>query len=230
MARDYNCGIYKIENTINKKCYIGQSTDIKRRWKQHKNYNKNFKDYPLYRSFEKYGIKNFKFTVLEYVENFEELTDRENFWYHILKPEYNQKEPSSSNVEKKAVYKIDLNTLEILDEFCSIYDAYKKTKIHMSNISKVCNKKLRQTGGFAWCFKSDYSNDFKPIYSNPNCRAKRIVQIKNKKIIRVFQSIREASDFVGVHYSCISKVLLGKRKSSAGFQWKYLEGCDYYRT
>jgi len=27
------CGIYKIENTVNKKCYIGQSINIEKRWK-----------------------------------------------------------------------------------------------------------------------------------------------------------------------------------------------------
>ena len=30
------CGIYKIGNKVNGKCYIGQSIDIKRRWRQHK--------------------------------------------------------------------------------------------------------------------------------------------------------------------------------------------------
>jgi len=31
-----SCGIYKIENKINHKKYIGQSIDIKRRWLSHK--------------------------------------------------------------------------------------------------------------------------------------------------------------------------------------------------
>ena len=47
-------GIYKITNNINGKCYIGQSINIKQRWKGHKKdafrivwpyYN-----YPLYRA------------------------------------------------------------------------------------------------------------------------------------------------------------------------------------
>ena len=29
-------GIYKITNNVNKKVYIGQSIDIKRRWREHK--------------------------------------------------------------------------------------------------------------------------------------------------------------------------------------------------
>lgn len=30
-------GVYKITNNINNKCYIGISTNIEDRWKQHKN-------------------------------------------------------------------------------------------------------------------------------------------------------------------------------------------------
>lgn len=62
-------GIYKITNQINGKVYIGQSTNIKRRWRQHQKtaYDVNNKDYekPLYRAIRKYGIENFIFEILE---------------------------------------------------------------------------------------------------------------------------------------------------------------------
>lgn len=54
-------GIYLITNTVNGKCYIGQSVDIERRWGEHKTCKK---DYPLYHAFEKYGLENFKWDVL----------------------------------------------------------------------------------------------------------------------------------------------------------------------
>src|SRR5574344_371846 len=40
-------GIYKITNKINGKCYIGQSNDIERRWREHKSAfdNPNASDY-----------------------------------------------------------------------------------------------------------------------------------------------------------------------------------------
>lgn len=47
-------GIYKITNNINNKCYIGQSRNIEKRWRDHKYSNL---DYPLYRAFRKYGCK-----------------------------------------------------------------------------------------------------------------------------------------------------------------------------
>lgn len=56
-------GIYKITNKINQHCYIGQSRQIEKRWKRHIEIsnNKNIKEYqyPLYKAFRKYGIKNF---------------------------------------------------------------------------------------------------------------------------------------------------------------------------
>lgn len=55
------CGIYKITNTINGKCYIGQSIDIQKRWSDHKICRMQF---PLYRAFKKHGLEVFTFKVL----------------------------------------------------------------------------------------------------------------------------------------------------------------------
>ena len=61
-------GIYKIENKIDGKCYVGQSENISRRWRAHQsaafNPNANNYDTILYRAIRKYGLDNFTFTVL----------------------------------------------------------------------------------------------------------------------------------------------------------------------
>ena len=64
-------GIYKIENLINNKIYIGQSIDIERRLKEHQvlpfyqseriKDNKN----PLYLDIRIYGLKNFSFNIIK---------------------------------------------------------------------------------------------------------------------------------------------------------------------
>lgn len=68
-------GIYKITNKLNGKSYIGQSIDIKRRWREHKNNIGSDKN-PLYLDFKKYGIENFSFEVLEEC-NVKELDSKE---------------------------------------------------------------------------------------------------------------------------------------------------------
>ena len=86
-------GIYKIENKINKKKYIGSSIDILHRWENnHKkelngNYHHNLH---LQNAWRKYGAENFFFTILEDQVEEEDLEPRENCWmtaYESLKRE-----------------------------------------------------------------------------------------------------------------------------------------------
>ena len=61
--------VYKITNKINNKIYIGSSTRVNKRWRDHINaaFNENDSqyDYPLYRAFRKYGVENFSFEILK---------------------------------------------------------------------------------------------------------------------------------------------------------------------
>ena len=78
-------GIYKIENKINGKIYIGQSIAIKTRWQQHKYEAKMGESQaPLYRALRKYGIENFSFEILEECPQ-ESLNEREIFWIAFYK-------------------------------------------------------------------------------------------------------------------------------------------------
>lgn len=81
MARETICGIYKITNLVNGKVYIGQSLDIYKRWEEHK-YNINYSKYSgilLYKAFNKYGLNNFKFEIVEVCEEYE-LDNKEKFY------------------------------------------------------------------------------------------------------------------------------------------------------
>lgn len=61
------CGIYKITNMINGKVYIGQSINIKARWKDHVNTlnRKDSHSVLLQRAWNKYGEESFSFEILE---------------------------------------------------------------------------------------------------------------------------------------------------------------------
>jgi group I intron endonuclease len=60
-------GIYKIENIINNKKYIGSAVNIDIRFKRHINDLKNNKHNNIYlqREFNKYGLENFNFECIE---------------------------------------------------------------------------------------------------------------------------------------------------------------------
>lgn len=70
-------GIYKIISPTNK-VYIGQSTDIERRWKKYRDWI-NHNQPKIFRSMKKYGIENHIFEIIEEC-NVDELDKRELYW------------------------------------------------------------------------------------------------------------------------------------------------------
>jgi len=58
-------GVYKITNKINGKIYIGQSKNVKRRWKEHVWDANKGKLYPIHNAIRKYGVTSFIFEVIE---------------------------------------------------------------------------------------------------------------------------------------------------------------------
>lgn len=85
-----NSGIYKIQNKLNGKIYIGSSKNITKRIQRHKRILKSGDHHNVYlqRSYNKYG-DIFEFYILEYVEDFTLLLEKESLWIKELKPEYN---------------------------------------------------------------------------------------------------------------------------------------------
>ena len=85
-------GIYKIENVINHKVYIGQSIKIESRWKDEINdaFNENSHsyDYPLQRAIRKHGLADFSFEILEECTQ-NELNPKEKYWIHKYDSFYN---------------------------------------------------------------------------------------------------------------------------------------------
>jgi group I intron endonuclease len=67
LMKEIICGVYKIENALNNKMYIGQSIDVHSRWGYHiraLNNGTHYNDH-LQRAWNKYGQDNFVFSVIE---------------------------------------------------------------------------------------------------------------------------------------------------------------------
>ncbi len=84
-------GVYKITNTINNECYIGVSSNINRRFSEHRN-NANcnltkITSKPLYTAINIFGVTNFTFEILELCTLLE-LKEKEIQYYNVYKPSY----------------------------------------------------------------------------------------------------------------------------------------------
>lgn len=89
--QDKTSGIYCITSKFNNKKYIGQSINIALRWRDHLNklkLNKHCNKH-LQNHFNKYLIEDLTFEVLEEVIDLNLLTEREQYYLDLLKPEFN---------------------------------------------------------------------------------------------------------------------------------------------
>ena len=83
-------GIYKIENLINHKIYIGQSIHIEKRWQQHCQLSS---DSVIAKAIQKYGKENFSFQILEECSE-QDLDEKELFYIKS----YNSLAPNGYNI------------------------------------------------------------------------------------------------------------------------------------
>lgn len=125
-------GIYKIENLITKKIYIGQSTNIEKRFYDHKRrYFLLNENTVLYKSMRKYGLENFDFKIIEKC-NKEELNEKEIFYiafYNSLVPfgyniniggncGFNEEQfQNSIKIKEKIKNDLNLSLSEIAEEY-----------------------------------------------------------------------------------------------------------------
>jgi group I intron endonuclease len=80
------CGIYKIVNKVNGKCYIGSSNNIFNRWRYHKRLLKENRhdNGHLQTSWNKYGSDEFEFSIIEETLK-DKLLEREQKYLDICK-------------------------------------------------------------------------------------------------------------------------------------------------
>ena len=110
--------IYKITNNVNGLCYIGQSIDPQRRFKEHCQRNEHYASL-IHRAIEKYGKESFTFEILGYFENYNEVEKEMIQKYNCITPNgYNiqagGEEPPHYQGELNSFAKISNETAEAI--------------------------------------------------------------------------------------------------------------------
>jgi hypothetical protein len=76
--------------------------------------------------------------------------------------------------------------------------------------NRICNLQwITQKGNINKC----------PINTS---HSRKVQQIKDNKVIKTFDTVTQASEYMNLSRSAISKACLGINKSAGGYQWKYI--------
>ena len=138
-------GIYKIENKINGKIYIGQSIHIQRRWMEH---CKPSTHSVISNAIKKYGKENFSFEVLEEC-SVEELNEKELYYIHkynsIIPKGYNVIDNINGQTTSYIFYSPEVlqNIIKDLEECkLTIAQIAEKYSINKSTVSRINTGKI----------------------------------------------------------------------------------------
>lgn len=124
-------GIYKITNLINRKCYIGQSIHIERRWQEHLAPSANS---IIATAIKKYGKENFTFEILEEISQ-EELSLLDELEMLYIQ-QYNSIVPNGYNVTDNTNVKHTTFVKINKQQFNEIVDLLKNSKLTFENIAQ----------------------------------------------------------------------------------------------
>lgn len=220
-----SCGIYKIENLLNGKSYIGQSIEIEHRFAKHKCAKD---DFYIHRAIRKYGVENFSFKILEEC-NLEELNEKEKYWikyYNSLTPNGYNMIPGGSNgaglVKGKEIEQYDLDGIYITS-YPSANQASQLTGISHGNICACCRKERNYAGEFQWKYKDSDKKikTFKKI--TKVVKKENIIQQIDKKtnlVIKEYPTLSSAGKENKISIGNISECCQGKRNTAGGYRWK----------
>lgn len=213
------CGIYKIENLINGKIYIGKSVDIAKRFRTHINdsFNENKPEYNhlIHKAIRKYKVENFSFDIIEECDE-NELNSREMYWIHIYdccvlddrNKGYNMTRggEGSSSIDIYKVYELwdeGLSVTEIADK---LHNDQHAVSIRIKEYSNYTQEELN---------KRHYGLIAKS-------KQKEICQYDLMgNFMNQYNSVTEASEKTGIGYRTICSNIQGKTSSAGGFQWRY---------
>ncbi len=101
-------------------------------------------------------------------------------------------------------------------------DAERATGIYNNQISHVCIGRKLSADGFYWCHVDNYKNYVFKKY-NPHNKPKPVLQINkiSDKIIKTFDSAYNAARELNMKATTIRRVLMGRKKSTHGYKFKF---------
>lgn len=204
--------IYQIVNDINDKVYVGKTEfSIEKRFTEHGRdaFRERNENRPLYRAMKKYGIEHFHIELIEETDNPEE---REIYW---ISEKNSYSNGYNATLGGDGQYYIDRQ--EVIECYLKL-----KNQRAVAKELGICVDTIRSI------LRQNNIEIFKQVHEN----AKKVEMYDLKDgYLQSFNSLTEAADYLisqdltGCKRSTIkthiSEVCRGKRKTAAGFKWKF---------
>ncbi|HDR4584738.1 TPA: GIY-YIG nuclease family protein [Bacillus cereus] len=222
-------GIYKITNKSNGKFYIGQSTNIKQRFKNHKEaINRKPDDKrghgPLYDDMREFGLDCFSFEVLELCD-VEALDEKEEYYinlYDAVNQGYNRSKTAIATNDEDVMKKII--TPAFIDKqrkrFSEMNNKNWKDPEYREKMSKKSSELQKKR-----LENPEYLAEKSAVLKKATDKMKkRVAQYTlDGELVAIHEGLRVAERATGIR--SIDKHLKhpDKRKQAGGFVWKYVD-------
>lgn len=200
--------IYKIENLINHKIYIGQSSRPEERFREHCWKTESYTSL-IHRAIEKYGEQNFSFEILGWFEDYNEKEKYYINFYHSLSPfGYNiaigGEEPPHPKGENHPNASITESKAKAIKEDLKNWDLPLKTIVKKHKVTNDIVRHIKD--GTSW-YDINETYPLRPQESE-------LTEIKVNKVIELLKttnlSQKEIGKIVGWNRSAITMINIGK--------------------
>lgn len=165
--------VYRIKNKITGDFYIGSSKNVKNRWANHCCPSRwaERPNIPMYQDMQKYGIENFVFTYVCFVEP-THLKQVEQELIELLQPTYNQSNAYGRkyNVNRYVKDYYKRNNKKVRKY---VKDHYRKNRQHFLSYHKVYDNRPCLYNGTEYKFRSLLYLFKKQGFENPTQEAKK---------------------------------------------------------
>lgn len=201
-------GIYQIINKVSEKRYVGYASNIRQRIKGHYSdlgLSKHPNNY-LQKSWCKYGPNNFKFSVLQECSK-NEMCLLEDYWVKILKTcnrefGYNLKDTDPDGKPGLAPETIEKMRLANKGKRPSDFCLQRRKEVQTSKEGKQR------------IWDSRKHIDYTKLH-----REKRGRKVIDNTTGKIYGSLAEVCELIGMTKGSLSRILLGKRKNKTNLQY-----------
>ena len=107
-----------------------------------------------------------------------------------------------------------------IQKFKSLQEAASITGTNRTTISGVLSNTYKSANGYIFVYEEDFPIKDLSIYKKRK-KGRKIAQVdaKSGEIIRVFDRISEAGEYLGVNYKAIHKVIDKEGRTAYGYKW-----------